>query len=156
MNPPRCANRTPDPRVEWFADASEEQKRAVVHALLAVAASDGTLVTPEKTVIAEACGRLGVSSLDVATALASPIPESVEAPRDRRARTALMLDAAAVMVADHRIDDRELAVLLMVGKSLGFSTAEIGDLAAQVAGALVSSQRREVIIDRMLGDGHTS
>ncbi len=67
-----------------------------------------------------------------------------------------MLDAAAVMVADHRIDDRELAVLLMVGKSLGFSTAEIGDLAAQVAGALVSSQRREVIIDRMLGDGHTS
>jgi uncharacterized tellurite resistance protein B-like protein len=139
-------------RTRWFAEASDAQREAAVHALLAIATGDGQIRPEEKKVIAEACERLGVSSLDVARALAATMPSSVEAPVAPQARLQLLLDCAAVMVADQRIDDRELAVLLMVGKSLGFSRQEVGDLAAGVAQSLASSQRRQQVIDRLLDE----
>ncbi len=140
----------PDPRIRWFADATEAQKRGAVHALLAVATGDGSLVASEKTAIADACGRLGVTPMDVASALAKGIPENVTPPHDPRARAALMLDCAAVMVADQRIDDRELAVLLMVGKSLGYSANQVADFAAEVTSAMATSQRRAALLERIL------
>lgn len=141
-----------DPRVQWFADAPDAQKHAAVHALIAVATGDGILKPEEKTAIAAACERLGVHSIDVAAALASRMPDRVDPPKDPRARMQLMLDCAAVMVADKRIDDRELAVLLMVGRSLGFTAAQIGDLASNVAQALATSQRRQGLIERLLDE----
>lgn len=141
-----------DPRIQWFAEAPETQKHAAVHALIAVATGDGVLKPEEKTAIAAACERLGVGSVDVAAALARRMPDRVDPPTDPRARMQLMLDCAAVMVADNRIDDRELAVLLMVGKSLGFTTAQIGDIASHVAQALATSQRRQGLIERLLDE----
>jgi hypothetical protein len=106
----------------------------------------------EKTAIAEACERLGVSSVEVAAALAQSMPSSVEPPAQPKARMQLMLDCAAVMVADDRIDDRELAVLLMVGKSLGYTPDQVADVAAKVTQALASSQRRQALIERVLDE----
>ena len=136
----------------WLADASSAQRQAAVHALFAVATGDGRLLPEEKAAIAAACERLGVGSIDVAKALASGMPSRVDPPADRRARMQLLLDCAAVMVADHRIDDRELAVLLMVGRSLGFSAKVVGDVAASVAQALAASQRRQHVIERLLDE----
>jgi uncharacterized tellurite resistance protein B-like protein len=136
----------------WFADASAAQKHAAVHALIAVATGDGMLKPAEKTAIAEACERLGVSSVEVAAALAQSMPSSVEPPAQPKARMQLMLDCAAVMVADDRIDDRELAVLLMVGKSLGYTPDQVADVAAKVTQALASSQRRQALIERVLDE----
>jgi uncharacterized tellurite resistance protein B-like protein len=141
-----------DAGVRWFADATPAQKHAAVHALIAVATGDGMLKSSEKTAIAEACERLGVSSVEVAAALAQSMPTSVEPPHHPKARMQLMLDCAAVMVADHRIDDRELAVLLMVGKSLGFTPDHVADVAAKVTQALASSQRRQALIERVLDE----
>ena len=136
----------------WFADATTDQKRAAVHALIAVATGDGKLRPEEKAAIASACERLGVSSLDVAQALATTMPSMVDPPTDPRARMQLLLDCAAVMVADQRIDDRELAVLLMVGRTLGFSSKTVGEAAACVAQALAASQRRQQVIERLLDE----
>ena len=141
-----------DPRGGWFADATEPQRHAAVHALIAVATGDGMLKPAEKAAIAAACERLGVSSLDVAAALSRTMPDQVEPPADPQARVQLMLDCAAVMVADERIDDRELAVLLMVGRSLGFSSDQVGDMASRVAQALASRQRRQGLIEKLLDE----
>jgi uncharacterized tellurite resistance protein B-like protein len=141
---------TPDPRVHWFAEASDAQKQAVVHALLAIATSDGRMSASEKTAIAEACSRLGVSSLDVAGAISRGMPDGVTAPERPEARAALLFDAAAVMVADGRIDDRELAVLLMVGQSLGFTPDQVADVAGRVTNAMATRQRRQACLDRLL------
>lgn len=141
-----------DPRVRWFAECTDAQKHAAVHALIAVATGDGVLKPEEKTAIASACERLGVSSLDVAAALARHMPAQVDPPADPRARIQLVLDCAAVMVADNRIDDRELAVLLMVGRSLGFTAAQVGEFASHVAQALAAEQRRQHLIERLLDE----
>jgi tellurite resistance protein len=145
------------PPERWFADATDAQKEAAVHVLLAVATSDGSLAPEEKRTIADACGKLGISSVDFARALADGMPEAVDAPASRAARTQLMLDAAAVMAADRKIDDRELAVLLAVGRSLGFRAEEVADFAGKVASALASRERRAATIDRLLNEmGHES
>ena len=143
---------TGDARHHWLADATSEQRQAAVHALIAVATGDGKLRAEEKAAIAAACERLGLTSIDVAHALSSSMPACVEPPAEMGARTQLLLDCAAVMVADNRIDDRELAVLLMVGRSLGFTAKDVGDIAARVAQALASSQRRHSVIERLLDE----
>lgn len=141
-----------DPRIHWFEDCTDAQKHAAVHALIAVATGDGMLKPEEKTAIASACERLGVHSVDVAAALARRMPEQVDPPKDPRARMQLLLDCAAVMVADNRIDDRELAVLLMVGRSLGLTSSQVGDVASRVAQALATSQRRQGLIEKLLDE----
>ncbi|MFO0826784.1 MAG: hypothetical protein U0572_01435 [Phycisphaerales bacterium] len=141
-----------DPRDNWFRDATAEQKRAAVHVLLAVAAGDGRIAPEEKNLIAAACTRMGVSAFEVAEALVKGMPAEVEAPATRQDRMHLLTDAAAVMVADHRVDSRELAVLLMVGKSLGFTTDEVSSVAAGVTEAMRRQEQRASVLRRLLSD----
>jgi tellurite resistance protein len=153
MTAPKRPSSSPPHRVRrarWLAEATREQKTAAVHILLAVATGDGELSSDEKSAIARACQDLGMNERDVAIALKSGMPQNIEAPKDRRIRTQILLDAAAVMVADHRIDSRELAVLLVVGKSLGFSNEEVTDAAMCAADALREEGSRAAAIDRFL------
>jgi tellurite resistance protein len=136
----------------WFKDATPEQKQAAVHILLAVATGDGRLTPEEKRAIAEACTRMGVSSFNVAAAIVSGMPEDVDPPTSRADRIRLLTDAVVVMVADRRIDDRELAVILMVGANLGFSADEVHDLIAKVVRAAQAEERREAVIRRLLDE----
>ncbi|MDZ4828944.1 MAG: TerB family tellurite resistance protein [Phycisphaerae bacterium] len=144
---------SPNPRERWFHYASPDQKRAAVHVLLAVATGDGKFHPSEKTYIADACTKMGLSTFDVAEALVKGMPEEVDAPSTRAGRLELLLDAAAVMVADLRVDDRELAVLLMVGQSLGFTSAEVSKVASRVIQAMEGQEQRAEVLRRLVGDG---
>lgn len=143
---------TDTPAHQWFAHASPEQKRAALHILIAVATGDGKLTAAEKSAIAEACTRMGLSAFDVAEALVRGMPEGVVPPTDRAGRLQLLLDSAAVMVADRSIDDRELAVLLTVGRSLGFGEEEVTSAVVRVVRAVHDHEEREEVLRRLLSD----
>jgi tellurite resistance protein len=134
----------------WFARATNEQKRAALHVLVAVGTGDGKLTAEEKHAIAQACSRMGLSAFEVAEGLVRGMPEAIDPPTSRHERVRLLLDAAAVMVADRRIDDRELAVILMVGGSLGFSQTEVERIIAEVVRAAQAEEDREAVINRLL------
>jgi hypothetical protein len=139
-------------RARWFKNATPEQKRAAVHILVAMATGDGKFTTDEKRCVAEACTRLNVSAVDVAQALMDGMPVDIEVPKERRDRVRLLSDAAAVMVADKHVDDRELAILFVVGASLGFSATYVSKVATTVTRAMQERDIRETVLARMLDD----
>jgi len=110
--------------------------------------SDGEVAPAEKVILDAVCKRVGISQGDIKD-LVSDIRKAkvnIVVPQDPKERFCQMIDMIFMMMADGKIDQREMDMVIVLGSRLGFNPSSIKDFVDKIVDAINKGNDREQVI----------
>ena len=121
-----------------FESRKTKEKKAAVMNVIAVMVADGTVDSSEKALLNKVCRRVGLSEKKLKKMLSNPGKVQFIVPRSPDERVYQLIDMVFMMMADGKIDERELRVTKTFAGRLGFSPSMVAKL---VKGIIDGSQK---------------
>ena len=117
--------------------ATKEKKAAVMNAI-AVMLADGRIDPSELALLNKICRRVGLNEKKLKKMLSDPGKVKFIVPQNRDERVCQLIDMVFMMMADGKIDQREVRVTERFAGHLGFSPSMVAKL---VKGIIDGSQK---------------
>jgi len=112
----------------WFEGKDAKRRKSALVTVLQVMVADGKVDPSEKMFLAKVCARLGVKEKELKKVLANPSAVQFTPPNDNKERIFQLFDVILMMLADGRIDQREMDLCIYAGRRLGFPQATVPKL----------------------------
>lgn len=130
-------------------------KRSHLKNLIAVAYSDGTLDPKEAQVLAQIAHRLGIDDTEIREIIANHRSIRFSLPRSNRERIELLWDYICLVIADGRLEARELRLCEKFCQKIELRTGVISSLIRKLSEWGMSGMPLELFqrdFTRLLGD----
>jgi len=126
----------------WFSRQASNERMAAVMNVTAVMFADGKIDPREMQFLAMVCKRVGVKEDELKRALSDPSKVRFTRPEDPDERARQLTDTVFMMLADGRIDQRELDLCTKFAVLLGFQPSVVPKLLHAVVNGIQKGHSR--------------
>lgn len=111
----------------WFEGQAIKEKKAAIRNLMVVMAADGEIHAKEAKHLAEVCLRVGLSKKHLEELLSAPEKVEFKVPKTLDERAQQLADMVFMMLADGKVDQREMDVCMAFASHMGFPPSIVPD-----------------------------
>ncbi len=121
--------------MDWFggseSQSSKEKKGAVMNAVC-VMLSDGHVDPREYELLKRILARVNMNEAEMKDMIAHPEKIQFTVPQSQDERQMQLIDIVFMMMADGKIDTREMKIVLQFASMLGFTPQTVADLVKNI------------------------
>jgi len=129
--------------MEWLTGRSTKEKRSAVMNVLKVMSVDGKIEPPEMNFLMAVAKRVGLSEKEMKSILQKPDKVKFVVPKEPSERLAQLMDAVFMMIADGKIDKREMDACMSLATRLEFKPSIVPNLVAHIVHAVKEGRNRD-------------
>lgn len=126
----------------WFEGQALKEKKTAVANAMAVMAADGDIDESELKLLAAICVRVGLNEKQTKEVLANPGKVKFTVPKDKGERVRQLTDMVFMMMADGKVDRREMDVCMTLASRMGFPSSVIPKMLASLIAAIQQGRAR--------------
>ncbi len=132
----------------WFEGQATREKKAAVKNVLAVMAADGQIDKRELAFVALVCKRVGLNPKHLKELISASHKVQFTVPEAMEERVLQLIDMVFMMMADGKIDPREMDLCMTLASRMGFPASVIPDLVKKLVDSdQEGSDRAQVAVD---------
>jgi uncharacterized tellurite resistance protein B-like protein len=129
----------------WFEGKDAKQRKSALVTVLRVMLADGKIDAREQVFLAKVAGRLGIKEKEFKKVLANPSAVEFHPPKDDKERICQLFDVILMMLADGRVDQREMELCIHAASRLGFRTSTVPTLVNGIVQKINQGAAREQV-----------
>jgi hypothetical protein len=129
----------------WFEGKEAKQRKSALVTVLQVMLADGKISPSEQVFLAKVAARLGMKEKELKKVLANPSAVEFTPPKDNRERVYQLFDVILMMLADGRVDQREMELCIHAASRLGFPTSTVPTLVNGIVQRINQGAAREQV-----------
>ena len=132
----------------WFEGSATKEKKAAVKNLIAVMSADGDIHDNESKYLGQVCQRIGLSPQHLVELMSAPDKVKFKVPKTVHARAQQLADLIFMMLADGKVDKREMDVCMALASQMGFAPSVVPEaLKSALEGIRDGGDRSKVSVD---------
>lgn len=127
--------------MSWFESPAKKAAKTHFATMVAIAAADGQLHPNEMALLRAVAQRIKLSDREVQKVLSNPQKIKFAVPTDGKERVLMLFDMVLMMMADGKIDQREMDFVVMAAGRLGFPSSFVLKLVTGLVDAARKGKR---------------
>ncbi|HOQ05119.1 MAG TPA: hypothetical protein PKY88_07905 [Anaerohalosphaeraceae bacterium] len=136
--------------MSWFESRSTKEKKSALKNAVAVMMSDGEISDSELAMLAVICRRLGLNLRVLKEILKNPEKIHFVVPRDNQEKIFQLIDIVFMMMADGKVDDKEMNLCKAIASGFSFNPAIIDRLLTAITESIQKGNDRSQTAEAVL------
>jgi uncharacterized membrane protein YebE (DUF533 family) len=130
----------------WFEGKSKKEKKSALKNVIAVMLADGIIDAAERRFLTAVCKRLNLSENEAHKILNDQKGVKFVVPKAKEERVRQLVDSIFMMMADGKIEPREMDTCMCIAARFGFSPSIVPRVVADIVNAIRGGRSRAQII----------